>query len=162
VTHDVAVILLERPAPGPYARLPEPNAFDRLSGGRWKELTLVGYGVEAFEAHGVPLPPSGLRSRAGVEAKTSRSHEFLKLTTHLFRGLGAACFGDSGGPNLAGDTVLAINSVGKNQCQANTYSYRLDTKDALQFLGQYVAVSDAGGETGQGEAGALAHELDAP
>jgi Trypsin len=162
VTHDVAVILLERPAPGPYARLPERNAFYRLGGSRWKELTLVGYGVEAFRADGVPLPPSGLRISAGVEAKTSRSHEFLKLTTHTFRGMGAACFGDSGGPNLAGDTVLAINSVGDNQCQGNTYSYRLDTKDARQFLGQYVDVSDAGGDTERGEAGALAHEPDVP
>jgi Trypsin len=145
VTHDVAVILLERPAPGPYARLPEKNAFFRLPGGLWKELTLVGYGVEAFGADGVPLPSSGLRTSAGVEAKKSRSKEFLKLTTHTFRGLGAACFGDSGGPNLAGDTVLAINSVGDDQCQGNTYSYRLDTRAALDFLGQYVDIP-AGGD----------------
>ena len=50
---------------------------------------------------------------------------------------GGTCFGDSGGPNLRGGTnvVLAVNSfVANSICSGNTYSYRVDTPEALQWI----------------------------
>lgn len=50
---------------------------------------------------------------------------------------GGTCFGDSGGPNLLGGTniVLAVNSFVANAiCSGNTYSYRVDTAEALAWI----------------------------
>jgi secreted trypsin-like serine protease len=50
---------------------------------------------------------------------------------------GGTCFGDSGGPNLLGGTnvVLGVNSFVANLvCTANTYSYRVDTAQALDWI----------------------------
>ena len=144
VTHDLAVILLDRTAPGPYAKLPAQRAFEELRGPYWKQMTLVGYGVQSFTPEGIPVSPSGERMRAEAEAKESRWDEFLRLTTSTHRGMGAACYGDSGGPNLVGDTIMAINSIGEDLCAGTSYSYRLDTPEAHEFLGQYVTTPGGG------------------
>ena len=50
---------------------------------------------------------------------------------------GGTCFGDSGGPNLLGGTniVLGVNSfVANGICAGNTYSYRVDTAQALNWI----------------------------
>jgi hypothetical protein len=52
------------------------------------------------------------------------------------------CFGDSGGPDLLGDTniVLGVNSfVANSLCAGNTYSYRVDTEQALSWITMTVA-----------------------
>jgi secreted trypsin-like serine protease len=151
VANDLAVILLDRPAPGPYATLPTLRAFEKLGGGNWKRMTLVGYGVQSFTPEGIPVSPSGERMRAEAEARGTRWNEFLKLTTSTHAGMGAACFGDSGGPNLVGDTIMAINSVGEGPCVGNAYSYRLDTREAQKFLGQYVTVPKGGDDRDHGD-----------
>src|SRR5262249_11661026 len=44
----------------------------------------------------------------------SIAHEFIKLSANPSQGTGGACFGDSGGPDLLGDTILAVNSFVTN------------------------------------------------
>ena len=59
---------------------------------------------------------------------------------------GGTCFGDSGGPNLLGGTnvVIGVNSFVANAvCAGNTYSYRTDTAQALNFI--RTAVEEHGG-----------------
>lgn len=144
-THDLAVVVLDGPAPRPrYASLPTSGLVDRLPNGT--SVDLVGYGVEDFLVGGgppVPARPSGLRMTAPANLLPSNhsfSDEFVRLSANQSNDKGGACFGDSGGPNLlAGtDTILAVNSFVTNErCNGVTYSYRLDTAAALGFIAQF-------------------------
>jgi hypothetical protein len=57
-------------------------------------------------------------------------------------GDGGLCFGDSGSPQfLTGSwMVISVTSGGDVNCRANNYDYRLDTPQARQFLGQFLAL----------------------
>jgi secreted trypsin-like serine protease len=142
-THDLAVVVLDSPAPRPrYAQLPSPGLVDTLA--NKTQVDLVGYGVEDVVKDGsavVPVRPSGLRMTVVSELhSTSPQDEFLKLASNLSQGSGGSCYGDSGGPNLlAGtDTLLAVNSyVASWKCTGVTYSYRLDTAAALGFIARF-------------------------
>ena len=52
---------------------------------------------------------------------------------------GGVCFGDSGGPRLLGDVVVAVTSTGNKNCTGQSISYRLDTAGARAFLSAFVA-----------------------
>jgi hypothetical protein len=146
-THDVAVVRLHpmMPLAAPrYAQLPEIGAIDAL-GGR-TPLTVVGYGVQGFAA--APRDPDGnvipgrvpysdfTRTQASVTlvpGKFAWSDEFARISASR----AGICFGDSGGPNLVGDTVVAINAYANQNCAGATYSYRLDTPAALRFVNSF-------------------------
>jgi hypothetical protein len=50
------------------------------------------------------------------------------------------CLGDSGGPQLAGDTVLSLTSAGSKDCTGQAEAYRLDTPAARAFLGGFASL----------------------
>jgi len=50
------------------------------------------------------------------------------------------CMGDSGGPQLAGSTVLSVTSSGSKDCAGKAEGYRLDTPSARAFLSGFVAL----------------------
>jgi hypothetical protein len=136
-THDVALVIFSAPIPtsvtDDYAVLPRQGLVDTLS--NHTPVDLVGYGVQDFARGGGRPQPAGAftRSLGGTTLIASDDRigsEFLKLQN-------GACSGDSGGPDLLGGTniVLAVNSfVNNNVCGGNTYSYRVDTSQALSWI----------------------------
>ena len=167
-THDVAVVIFTAqgctvptgragsyfcgPVPsaatlGRYAALPAEGLVDTLAMGT--SVDVVGYGVQNFVNGGGPCngpckkQPGDSTTRffattTLVASNNSISDEFIKLHSNK----GGSCFGDSGGPNLLGGTnvVLAVNSFVANAiCSGNTYSYRVDTMEALSWINATVA-----------------------
>ena len=137
-THDVAVVIFSTPIPssvtgGMYGALPSQGLVDTL--GNNNPVDIVGYGVVGFIRGGGQPQPVALFQRFGGQTTSFKSNgaigdEFLKLHS-------GACFGDSGGPDLLGGTnvVLAENSfLNNNVCAGNTYSYRVDTPQALSWI----------------------------
>jgi secreted trypsin-like serine protease len=139
-SRDVAVVILSRPVSLPrYASLPASGFVAALPD--HTDVELVGYGVQEFtDGGGKPtaLPASGLRMRGSAElvgVGLGSEDELARVTALRGGGRAASCFGDSGGPVLVGDTILAINSFGSNRfCRGVTYAYRLDTPVALDFI----------------------------
>ena len=112
-------------------------------------VDVVGYGVQDFVNGGGPCAVNCKKSlgdaftRAAatttlVASNDAISGEFLKLHAND----GGACLGDSGGPDLLGgtDTVIAVTAFGtRSMCTSNTYSYRVDTAQALGWIQDAVA-----------------------
>jgi hypothetical protein len=136
--NDVAVVELFGALPASrYAKLPALGASDALP--PKAALTVVGYGVQGFvPGPGGRQPVSNfVRTRATVTLNPgnfSWRNEFLRISASK----AGVCFGDSGGPNLVGDTMVAINSYANQNCAGNTYSFRLDTMSALSFVNGFL------------------------
>jgi hypothetical protein len=144
-THDVAVVVLDEPVSlSQYAALPEEGLVDTLAMGT--TVTSVGYGVQHFHRGGGPPEPDAFFTRFFAPSRLIQSNnrisdEFLKLSANPAQGKGGTCFGDSGGPNLLGNTniILSVTSFGTNgNCAGVGYSYRIDTEEALSFIGSFL------------------------
>jgi hypothetical protein len=147
-THDVAIVVMESPVPtsvvSTYGQLPMQGLVDSLA--MKTAITIVGYGVQNFIRGGGPPQPGAVFTRFFAPSLLIQSNgvihdEFIKLTANPAQGKGGVCFGDSGGPNLLGGTniVLAVNSFGTNgNCAGVTYSFRIDTQEALTFIHQFI------------------------
>jgi hypothetical protein len=142
-THDVAVVIFSTPISSSvtgdqYGALPSAGLVDTLKNNT--PIDLVGYGVEGFLRGGGQPQPVALFQRffaqtTLIASNDAISGEFAKLHS-------GSCFGDSGGPDLLGGTnvVLAENSfLNNNVCAGNTYSYRVDTPQALSWISTTVA-----------------------
>ena len=140
-SNDVAVVVLNRPRnPGAFALLPPPNLVDNLP--NLTEVDVVGYGTQGFSRGGGPPQEIFLFTRYFapsllVQGDFSWSSEYVRLTANPAKGKGGICFGDSGGPDLLGDSnvVLAVNSyVTNGNCSGVTYSQRVDLPAILSFI----------------------------
>jgi len=127
-SHDLAVVRLDAPSPTAAAALPAAGALASVP--RSQLFTNVGYGY--FDRTFVF---DGFR-RASVSSFTKLDATELTLKEKP----GGVCFGDSGGPRLVGNTVMAITSDGNRNCTGQSTSYRLDTPSARAFLGGFVAL----------------------
>ena len=123
--HDLAVVVLDAPVTTVPARLPAPGAATGAG-----QVTSVGYGYSSVSREGFGY--DGLR-HAGESPVTGIAKTLLKIST---RDAGP-CLGDSGGPMLAGDTVLALTSGGAKDCSGKAEGYRLDTPSARAFVGGF-------------------------
>jgi len=127
--HDLAAVVLDRPAAPRPATLPVRNQVELLSRGAL--VTSVGYGYSAVLGRR-DFAYDGLRHVAESTVRDV-SANVLTISTKL----AGPCLGDSGGPQLLGDTVLAITSSGSKDCSGTSESYRLDGSDARAFLGGF-------------------------
>jgi hypothetical protein len=129
---DLAVVVLDAPAPVAPALLPGAGAVDAF--GKGASVTSVGYGYSSRDADG-SFVYDGLRRSA-----TSPVTRVAKTTLVLSTSAGGPCLGDSGGPQLAGDVALSLTSAGSKDCSGQARGYRLDTVSARAFLGAFVAL----------------------
>jgi secreted trypsin-like serine protease len=143
--HDVAVVVLDKPVKlSEYAELPTPGIVDTLPMGT--QVTVVGYGAQYINVgHGNPyfvfLFDRYFATTELIASEHEISDEFIKLTANPAQDKGGGCFGDSGGPNLLGDTkiILSITSFGANPlCRGVGYSNRIDTDYALEFIKSFL------------------------
>jgi secreted trypsin-like serine protease len=131
-THDLAVISLDRSYTPPIqAKVAPPGYTDTFA--KKSTFTVVGFGIQSVR----PLVQERTRYEATSDLKNAKDPYNLRFTA---KG-GGACFGDSGGPVLDGDTVVAIVSFGQNNnCTSSYYAYRLDTAESQAFLASLGAV----------------------
>ena len=125
---DLAVVVLDHAASIAPASLPSARSLEQV-----RSVVAVGYGYHDVKPE---LAFDGLRRFASLEVK-SLTGATVELKE---RNDGSVCFGDSGGPQLDGDTVMAITLGGGKQCKGASTAYRLDTPAARAFLGAYVAL----------------------
>lgn len=129
---DLAVVVLDGAAPVAPVSLPRAGAADSLAKGA--ELWSVGYGYSSRTADGSFVYDGLRRGAASPLVRVAKSTLVLSTRT------AGPCLGDSGGPQLAGDTVLAVTSVGSKDCTGQAEGYRLDTASARAFLVAFVAL----------------------
>jgi len=127
-SHDLAVVVLDSAVDGvtPFA-LPPAAALDAL-GFSSQTFTNVGYGYSdrTFTFDGY--------RRWSTSSFTGLKPTELRLSDKD----GGVCFGDSGGPRLVGNVVVAVTSTGNKNCTGQSISYRLDTASARAFLSSFV------------------------
>ena len=129
---DLAVVVLDAPAPVAPASLPGAGAAESLAKGA--SLTSVGYGYSSRAGDG-SFVYDGLR-RAAVSPLVRVARTTLVISTRT----AGPCLGDSGGPQLAESTVLSVTSVGSKDCTGQAEGYRLDTAGARAFLAGFVTL----------------------
>ena len=133
--NDLAVVVLDSPLSGPYAKLPKAD-FVGKHFSKEKQLVAVGFGIT-----GPGLRDVGTRRSAQAGAVVApNAPNFMLLPVPSKTKYGTVCTGDSGGAALLGTMVVAVHSIGDDQCGGRSYAYRLDTPDAQSFLSKFLDV----------------------
>lgn len=146
---DVGVIELEKPIVLPsgasYGRLPAPNQLDSLKPRASTTFTSVGYGLQRVNnnPNGYQLESNRVRMLAHphlVQINTGfTGPQSLVLSNNA--ATGGTCFGDSGGPNFLGTSmvVAGVTSFGLNgSCGGTGGVFRVDRPAVLDFINQYL------------------------
>jgi len=138
--HDIGVVILQKPMPGPYATLPQLGYLDRLTTRRGTQdvsFTVVGYGVVDIS----PAGPVPLFTRMAGTVQLEKLTDIDLLTTAApgnGTGGGATCLGDSGGAVFNGGYVVALVSGGLKLCNGKAADFRLDTAEAQDFINGFI------------------------
>ncbi len=143
VVNDVGVVVLDQDqiGPGPYATLPaegQLNALESRRGLQDRTFTAVGYGLQWINP--VFVEAARVRMRASPKLLQINTPGFTGDFSILLsnnRSTGGTCFGDSGGPNFIGDSLVVggVTSFGINgNCAGTGGVFRMDTKNALDFV----------------------------
>jgi hypothetical protein len=116
-------------------------------------VDIVGFGLQGFTRGGgpcggpcTPMPGDAFTRFAAATTLVASNDRLGDSFIKLHENRGGVCFGDSGGPDLLGGThtVLAVNSLLTNGlCNGVTYSYRVDTPEALGWIASTVAAQGA-------------------
>ena len=142
--HDVGVVLLSKAvklSAGQYGKLPSQDQLDALKPSSATVFTAVGYGLQEIN----PVHIESVKIRMFAEPHLIQINggivgDFSLLLSNN-ASTGGTCFGDSGGPNyVASSNVIgAVTSFGLNgTCGGTGGVFRLDRKNVLDFVGQYL------------------------
>ena len=137
-TNDVAIVFVPGGMPGPYASLPDMGSVASLP--HMQEVTSVGYGIRLRAKDVTNEFAERFRATSLVIQAASKSSdgEYVKLSANPGQGKGGTCFGDSGGPTLLGDTIVAITAYGTNSnCAGVTYAQRVDIPSTRSFIDSF-------------------------
>ncbi len=147
--HDVGVVILKAPGvvlpQDEYGVLPQVNQLDGLKPRRSAIFTSVGYGLQQSF-------PDAASWKTVANRVRMVAHPHLIQVNTGFTGpgslllsnnanTGGTCFGDSGGPNFLGDSlvVAGVTSFGLNSTCAGTGGvFRVDRPDVLAFVNSYL------------------------
>jgi len=122
---DLGVVLLGRNAP--VAPAPLGSAQGVTS------VVAVGFGYSSRDGN-KSFVYDGAKHAATIPVSSSTA-----TLLHLSSQTGVAlCFGDSGGPQYAGSTVVSVTSGGNTTCKGNATTTRLDSASAAAFLSQFL------------------------
>ena len=142
--HDVGVIELKGSVTLPasaYGRLPTVDQLDALQPSSSTVFTAVGYGVQRINPTFVEAEKIRMSATPHlVQINTGFTGNFSLLLSNN-ASTGGTCFGDSGGPNYLGSSnvIAGVTSFGLNgTCGGTGGVFRLDRRDVLQFVAQYL------------------------
>jgi secreted trypsin-like serine protease len=142
--HDVGVIELRTSVDLPasaYGQLPTLNQLDALQPGSGTTFTSVGYGVQRINSAQVTAQKVRMYANPWlVQINTGFTGDFSLLLSNNASS-GGTCFGDSGGPNFLGASLViaGVTSFGLNgSCGGTGGVFRLDRADVLKFVQQYL------------------------
>ena len=143
--HDVGVVILQSPgvvlSSNSYVKLPGANSLDALKPRSSTVFTAVGYGVQRINT--VKLTAERIRMRANphlVQINTGFTGSFSLLLSNNSSS-GGTCFGDSGGPNFVGDSLVVggVTSFGLNgSCGGTGGVFRVDRPDVQAFVKSFL------------------------
>jgi secreted trypsin-like serine protease len=144
--YDLGVVELDAPYTGvtEFASLPTVDYVDSLGKGRKRAVvTAVGYGLQnakqaqfqsdltRYQADLFVVDTKGV---AGI-GSIPDSHSMILSGDAKH---GGTCFGDSGGPILDGDTLVAVTSFGLNaNCAGIGGVFRIDRQAELDFINSF-------------------------
>jgi hypothetical protein len=147
---DLGIILLEEPVigidPAEIADLGYLDSFKNKLGLQDTIFEPVGYGYQQKK----PTAIWNLARYKGeqriinlVNSLTDGYNVMLTNNPGLGNGSGGTCSGDSGGPILQGDIVVAVNSFGiAPHCKGNDFAYRVDITNAQDFIDDFIDLGD--------------------
>jgi hypothetical protein len=155
-THDIALVVFTPagctscgPIPanatlGQYGALPARDVVSSLTANT--RIEIVGFGVQNFtRGGGKPQFDNAFTRFAGNTSLIAGNDQFnANGFIKLHANDSGVCFGDSGGPDVVAGThtVVAVNSFDTNDlCSGVTYSYRVDTAEALGWIAATVAAA---------------------
>lgn len=145
-THDIAVVVLDHAVALTPAALPRLNELGIRLGNkslRRQRFTAVGYGTARDIKTGGPnaFYFDGAR-RFATQSFHTLGKIWLRLNMNPSTGSGGTCYGDSGGPHFLGNTnkIVSITITGDTACRATDVTYRLDTRSARAFMGDFVTL----------------------
>jgi secreted trypsin-like serine protease len=142
--HDVGVVLLSKAFQLPanqYGKLPTEDQLDALKTSSATTFTAVGYGLQKINPAQVVAKRIRMFAEPHlIQINTPSVGDFSMLLSNN-ASTGGTCFGDSGGPNYLGtsNVIAAVTSFGRNgNCAGTGGVFRLDRKNVLDFVGQYL------------------------
>ncbi len=146
--YDVGVIELAAPIDLPadqYGQLPAANALDVLKPRATTTFTSVGFGLQRANSN-----PNGFQIQSDLVRMVAEP-QLLQINTantgpqslllSSNANTGGTCFGDSGGPNFIGSSmvVAGVTSYGTNgSCGGTGGVFRVDRPGVLAFINQFL------------------------
>lgn len=129
-------------APASFGSLAPAGYLDDLNaaGGRGNvEFTVAGFGLQSIRPVFSDVTQRMIGTASLVNLRSALSGgwnvQFSNNPGLGHGGSGGTCFGDSGGPLIHEDVIVAVNSFGLNRnCQGSNFAYRVDTSYAQDFI----------------------------